>query len=97
MVRGESNDSVKRLYDGSRHRFQQYEAGYHRQQRQGVGVDTGVFADERDAVNKCTRLGLSNQPDMANHQRYQKLFEIYLESQKRLVDINHRLREFELA
>lgn len=61
-----------------------------------AGVGAGIFADAGDAVRKCARIGIRHQPDMRHHERYMKLFELYLDAQKRLVDINHKLHDFEM-
>jgi xylulokinase len=58
------------------------------------GVGVGVFKDERDAVQKCVKIASRNEPDMRNYEKYQRLFHIYKESQKRLVEINHQLHQF---
>jgi hypothetical protein len=58
------------------------------------GVGVGVFKDERDAIQKCVKIASRNQPDMRNHEKYQRLFQIYKESQKRLAEINHQLHAF---
>jgi xylulokinase len=61
------------------------------------GVGVGIFKDERDAVRQCVKIASRNQPDMRNHEKYQRLFQIYKESQKRLADINHQLHRFSEA
>jgi xylulokinase len=58
------------------------------------GVGVGVFRDERDAIRKCVKIASRNQPNMQNHEKYQALFNIYKESQKRLAEINHQLHRF---
>lgn len=61
------------------------------------GVGVGVFKDERDAILKCVKIASRNQPNMRNHEKYQELFQIYKESQKRLTEINHQLHRFSEA
>ncbi len=58
------------------------------------GVGTGVFNDARSAVEKCVRVDTIHRPDLQRHERYLRLFELYKDSQKRLVEINHKLFEF---
>lgn len=60
-----------------------------------AGVGAGIFADAAAAIRKSVRIGLRHTPDMKNHEQYQKMFELYLASQKLLADINHRLHAFE--
>ena len=60
-----------------------------------AGVGAGVFTDPADAIARCVRPGLSHTPDMRHNERYLKLFELYLDAQKRLVEINHKLHAFE--
>jgi xylulokinase len=56
-----------------------------------AGVGVGVFVDERDAVGKCVKIVSSNRPDPRNHERYNQLFGLYKDAQRRLVEINHEL------
>jgi xylulokinase len=58
------------------------------------GVGVGLFSDEMDAVTTCVRSHSAHEPDPRRHQKYRSLFEIYKESQRRLVEINHRLHAF---
>ncbi len=58
------------------------------------GVGCGVFSDARDAIRKCARIKSTIKPNEKNHERYQKLFEIFSKSQKLLVEINHELHDF---
>lgn len=56
-----------------------------------AGVGAGIFADEREAVERCVTLGDSCQPDSTRHAFYSQLFEVYKEAQKALAPLNHRL------
>ena len=58
------------------------------------GVGVGIYRDARDAVEKCVKVVSSNKPDMRNHEKYQRLFEIYKNAQAGLVAINHELHKF---
>ncbi|MDR2727439.1 MAG: xylulokinase, partial [Deltaproteobacteria bacterium] len=60
-----------------------------------AGVGAGVFPDAAAAVEQCVRVSSRHEPDLHRHERYQKLFTLYLESQKRLTEINHKLHAFE--
>lgn len=59
------------------------------------GVGVGIFENEKSAVSKCIKIIGSEKPNQKNYEKYSILFEIYKESQNRLVEINHRLYEFE--
>jgi len=59
------------------------------------GVGVGIYDDEKSAVEKCVKIIGSEKPNQKIHEKYLNLFDIYKESQSRLVEINHRLREFE--
>jgi xylulokinase len=58
------------------------------------GVGTGVYVNERDAVDKCVQVVSSNKPDPRGHEKYQQLFAIYRKAQSRLAEINHELHAF---
>ena len=61
------------------------------------GVGIGVYASEKDAIDKCVKVVSSDKPDVRNHDQYQKLFEIYKKAQSNLVEINHELHKFSEA
>jgi len=42
-----------------------------------AGVGVGAFDDELSAVEKCVRIKRSYKPNMENHEKYKKLFNIY--------------------
>lgn len=44
-----------------------------------AGVGVGVFANELEAAETCIRMKKTYQPNMENHAKYMKLFEIYKE------------------
>ena len=52
-----------------------------------AGVGTGVFSDEKDAVEKCVRIKDRFLPDTATHEEYARLFERYLKIHDALADI----------
>ncbi|SHH31613.1 xylulokinase [Desulfofustis glycolicus DSM 9705] len=58
------------------------------------GVGCGLFSNERDAIDKCTRVKTVIRPNYENHARYQELFDIFTRSQQLLVEINHALHRF---
>jgi xylulokinase len=61
-----------------------------------AGVGAGIFEGPKEAVDKCVRISIRHQPNMAHHERYMPLFEMYLEAQKLLAGINHKLHRFEM-
>jgi xylulokinase len=61
-----------------------------------AGVGAGLFPDAEDAVSKCVRISVRHQPDMRQHERYMKLFDLYLTGQKLLVELNHKLHALEM-
>lgn len=42
-----------------------------------VGVGVGVFADEQEAAAKCVRMKKTYKPNLENHQKYMRIFEVY--------------------
>jgi xylulokinase len=60
-----------------------------------AGVGAGLFQGPVDAVEKSIRIATRHAPDMRNHDRYMKLFELFLKSKQELTEINHKLHEFE--
>jgi xylulokinase len=56
-----------------------------------AGIGVGVFASPQDAVARCVRLKTSAPPDLARHEAYKEVFEIYKAAQAALVTVNHRL------
>jgi xylulokinase len=56
-----------------------------------AGVGTGVFASFREAVQKCARVQSVTTSDPAMHEKYGRLFDIYKEIQKALVEVNHQI------
>jgi xylulokinase len=59
------------------------------------GVGVGVFADEKEAIEKCVRVKTSNTPNPHHHERYHRLFDIFKKAQRQLVEVNHELHAFE--
>jgi xylulokinase len=57
-----------------------------------AGVGIGVFADERDAVKRCTRIRAEVEPDAARHEQYLQLYELYRQTHAGLADVYHRAR-----
>lgn len=60
-----------------------------------AGIGIGMYADEKDAIKTCVNIIDENTPNSQNHDRYMELFEIYKKAQKYLVEINHRLHDFQ--
>jgi xylulokinase len=56
-----------------------------------AGIGIGTFSDPADALARCARTIATHEPDSSTHDRYSEFFEVYRDSQQRLVDINHRL------
>lgn len=42
-----------------------------------AGIAAGVFHDEADAVEKCTKIISKTEPDMENHEKYARIFKKY--------------------
>lgn len=42
-----------------------------------VGVGAGCFEDEEEAVRRCVRMKRVFTPNMENHEKYMRIFEIY--------------------
>lgn len=49
-----------------------------------AGLAVGVFEDTATAVSRCVKMSDVIEPDMENHEKYKKLFEIYKETQDML-------------
>jgi xylulokinase len=60
-----------------------------------AGVGAGIFAGAAEAIKKAVSISVRHTPEMKEHERYQKMFALYLAAQKKLVDINHQLHAFE--
>ena len=57
-----------------------------------VGVGVGAFKDEEEAVRKCVRMKKVYKPDLMNHEKYMRIFNIY----KKVVEASEPIWE-ELA
>ena len=62
-----------------------------------AGIGVGVFTGVDDAVARCCRSTSTHQPSAAAHDRYSAFFEVYRDSQRHLVAINHRLHDLTVA
>jgi xylulokinase len=58
-----------------------------------AAVGAGIFATPEEAVRRCARITAENLPDVARHQAYGRLFDIYDEARRGLTDLNHRLHD----
>ena len=56
-----------------------------------AGVGTGAFASFAEAVARCARPQSVTAPRPESHQQYARLFDIYREIQRALVEANHRI------
>ena len=56
-----------------------------------AAVGVGAFADEREVVRRCVRIASTSRPDPERRAFYDRLFDIYKDTQARLAEINHRL------
>jgi xylulokinase len=57
------------------------------------GVGVGVYQDEKDAIKKCVKIVTTHKPHKKNHEKYEKLFDIYKKAQSKLAEINHQLHK----
>jgi xylulokinase len=60
------------------------------------GVGIGVFADFETAVQSCVEITEEMLPSLSEHDLYQKIFEVYRESETVLRDTYHRIHQLNL-
>lgn len=58
-----------------------------------AGVGVGVFASAEDAVARCSKVVSRERPDLSRRDLYDRLFDLYRDSQARLAPIDHGLHD----
>jgi len=59
-----------------------------------AGVGAGMFADVKDAINKCSKIEKVYDPNTENKETYNKMFEVYLDIHDKLKDIYKKIKEY---
>lgn len=58
-----------------------------------AGIATGVFSGFEEAVDQCVKLKEVVEPNMDNHQKYERLFVLYKEIHDSMASVYHKIAE----